>query len=151
MQLTYFTDYALRTLLYLATQGERLIPIAEISAAYGISSHHLGKVANLLAREGLVEAVRGRGGGLRLARPAGQIKVGAVVRACEPNMHLVECFDKPRNTCPIAPVCGLARALAQAQEQFLASLDGHTLAELAAPGARTDRLLQIWRRTAAAG
>lgn len=151
MQLTSFTDYALRTLLYLAvktSQGERLVPIAEVSAAYGISNHHLTKVANLLAREGLVNAVRGRGGGLQLARPAADITVGAVVRACEPNLDLVECFDRAHNTCPIVPACGLARVLADAREQFLARLDACTLAELARPGAPTQKLLQIWRRTA---
>ena len=149
MQLTYFTDYALRTLLYLAAHGERLVPIAEISASYGVSNAHLTKVANLLARAGFVQAVRGRGGGLQLARPAAAIGLGAVVRACEPNLHLVECFDREHNTCPITPVCGLARVLAQAQAQFLAVLDAHTLADLLQPGPRTQRLLQIWKRTAA--
>ncbi len=150
MQLTYFTDYALRTLLYLAAHGDRLVPIAEVSASYGISNHHLTKVANLLARDGFVSAVRGRGGGLQLARAPAQIGLGAVVRACEPNLHLVECFDREHNTCPIAPSCELARVLAQAQAQFLAVLDGHSLADLLQPGPRTAKLLQIWRRTAEA-
>ena len=148
MQLTYFTDYALRTLMYLAAHPERLVPIAEISASYGISNHHLTKVANLLARDGFVEAVRGRGGGLQLARAPKEIVVGEVVRACEPNLHLVECFDRASNTCPIVPACGLARVLVQAQQQFLAALDGHTLADLVQPGPRTHRLLQIWKRKA---
>ncbi len=151
MQLTSFTDYALRTLLYLAAQPERLVPIAEVSAAYRISNHHLTKVANLLARTGFVAAQRGRGGGLQLARPAAQITVGAVVRACEPNLDLVECFDRAHNTCPIAPVCGLMTVLAEARAEFMARLDACTLDALARPGAGTQRLLQIWRRTAAAG
>ena len=154
MQLTSFTDYALRTLLYLAvrqSQGEGLVPIAEVSAAYGISNHHLTKVANLLARTGFVAARRGRGGGLQVTRPAAEISVGAVVRACEPNLDLVECFDRAHNTCPIASACALARVLAEARERFMATLDECTLAELARPGAPTQRLLQIWRRTAAAG
>lgn len=149
MQLTNFTDYALRTLLYLAAQPDRVVPIAEVSAAYGISNNHLTKVANLLAREGFVAALRGRGGGLQLARPSADISVGAVVRACEPNLHLVECFDRAHNTCPIAPVCGLAAVLADAREQFLKVLDGCSLAALARPGPQTQKLLQIWRRTAA--
>ncbi len=147
MQLTSFTDYALRTLLYLAAQSERIVPIAEVSAAYGISNHHLTKVANLLARTGFVAATRGRGGGMQLARPAAAITVGAVVRACEPNLNLVECFDRAHNTCPIAPACGLAKVLGAAHEQFMAVLDGCTLDSLARPGAGTQRLLQIWRRT----
>lgn len=150
MQLTYFTDYALRTLMYLAAHPERLVPIAEISASYGISNHHLTKVANLLARGGFVQAVRGRGGGLQLARAPKEIVVGEVVRACEPNLHLVECFDRANNTCPIVPACGLARVLVEAQQQFLATLDGHTLGDLVQPGPRTHRLRQIWRRKAAA-
>ena len=149
MQLTRFTDYGLRTLLYLAAHSERLVPIAEVSAAYGISNNHLTKVANLLVHAGFVEAVRGRGGGLQLAREPGAISLGDVVRACEPNLHLVECFDPLGNTCPIAPACALARVLAQAQAQFFAVLDAHSLADLARPGARTTRLLQIWRQTAA--
>lgn len=147
MQLTRFTDYGLRTLLYLAVHHERLVPIAEISGAYAVSNHHLTKVANLLARAGFVQAVRGRGGGLQLARAPAEIGLGAVVRACEPNLHLVECFDPAHNTCPIAPACALARVLAQAQQQFLAALDAHSLADLARPGAGTRRLLQIWRQT----
>lgn len=149
MQLTQFTDYALRTLLYLGAHSGRLVPIAEVSAAYGISNHHLVKVANLLARAGFVTAVRGRGGGLELAAPPEALKLGAVVRACEPNLHLVECFDRARNTCPIAGVCELARVLAAAQEQFLAALDSHSLADLLRPGPAQGRLLQIWRRTTA--
>jgi len=151
MQLTNFTDYALRTLLYLGAQPERLVPIAEVSAAYGISRHHLMKVASLLARAGFVAAVRGRGGGLQLAGPPEGITVGAVVRACEPNFDLVECFDGAHNTCPIASVCKLARVLDSARGQFMATLDACTLAELAAPGPQTQKLLQIWRRKVAAG
>lgn len=149
MQLTRFTDYGLRTLLYLAAHPGRLVPIAEVSAAYGISNNHLTKVANLLARAGFIAGVRGRGGGLELAREPGAIGLGDVVRACEPNLHLVECFDPASNTCPIAPACGLARVLAQAQAQFLAVLDAHSLADLVRPGARTSRLLQIWRQAGA--
>ena len=77
--------------------------------------------------------------------------LGAVVRACEPNLHLVECFDRAHNTCPIAPVCGLMTVLAEARAEFMARLDACTLDALARPGAGTQKLLQIWRRTAAAG
>ena len=132
MQLTSFTDYALRTLLYLAAQPERLVPIAEVSAAYRISNHHLTKVANLLARAGFVAAQRGRGGGLQLARPAAQITVGAVVRACEPNLDLVECFDRATSTCPLARACGLKGALADAFEAFFTTLNRYSLADLVA-------------------
>jgi Rrf2 family nitric oxide-sensitive transcriptional repressor len=149
MQLTQFTDYALRTLLYVGAHPGRRVPIAEVSAAYGISNAHLVKVAGLLARAGFVRSLRGRGGGLELAGRPEDITVGAVVRACEPNFHLVECFDEAHGACPIAPVCGLAPVLAEAQRRFLATLDEHTLADLLTPR-QTPRLVRLWRRTARA-
>lgn len=150
MQLTQFTDFALRTLLYLAVHGDRMVPVSEISAAYGISNNHLVKVAHNLARLGFVESARGRGGGLRLARDPADINVGAVVRACEPNFHLVECFDREHNTCPIVPACGLVQALAQAREAFLAVLDAVPLSDLLREPRKAERLIQIWRRQLAA-
>lgn len=150
MQLTQFTDFALRTLLYLAVHRDRLVPVAEISAAYQISNHHLVKVAHMLARSGYVETARGRGGGLRLALEPASITVGEVVRVCEPNFHLVECFDRDHNTCPIVPACELVKALAQAREAFLASLDAVRLADLLRDPRKAERLTQIWRRQLAA-
>jgi Rrf2 family nitric oxide-sensitive transcriptional repressor len=150
MQLTQFTDYALRTLLYLGVNRGRLVPIAEVSAAYGISNHHLVKVASLLVRAGYVHAVRGRGGGMELAQSPEALRLGAVVRTCEPHMNLVECFDRKHNTCPIVAVCELAGVLAAAQEEFLARLDGYSLADLLQPGPKQERLTQIWRRKVAA-
>lgn len=141
MQLTQFTDYSLRVALYLAARGDRLVSVEEISRAYGISRHHLVKVGHQLARLGVVEGVRGRNGGMRLAKAPGEINVGALVRATEPHMNLVECFDMGTNTCPIAPSCGLKGALAKARAAFLAVLDKHTLADFL--GDR-DRLAGIW-------
>lgn len=146
MQLTQFTDFGLRTLLYLAVHKDRMVPVAEISAAYGISNHHLVKVAHNLARLGFVESARGRGGGLRLARDPADIGVGEVVRATEPNFHLVECFDRGHNTCPIVPACELVRALGQAREAFLAALDAVCLADLLRDPRKGERLTQIWRK-----
>jgi Rrf2 family nitric oxide-sensitive transcriptional repressor len=150
MQLTQFTDYALRTLLYLAVHRDRLVPVAEVSEAYGVSNHHLVKVAHQLARLGFVEAARGRGGGLRLARDPEKISVGEVIRATEPHLHLLECFDRAHNTCPIVPACGLMRALAQARERFLEVLDAQRLSDLVADPAKVDKLVKIWTRTGAA-
>lgn len=146
MQLTQFTDFALRTLLYLALHRDRLVPASEVSAAYGISSHHLVKVAHQLARLGLVESARGRGGGLRLARDPSAITVGEVVRATEPHFHVVECFDREHNTCAIVGACELVRVLAQARERFLAVLDETRLSELVRDPKKAERLVQIWRR-----
>jgi Rrf2 family nitric oxide-sensitive transcriptional repressor len=147
MQLTHFSDYALRILVYLGThapsQGNRLVALADIGRAYGISYNHLGKVAQQLSALGYVDSVRGRTGGLRLARPAEEIKLGEVVRAMEPHFNLVECFAPATNTCPIAPACGLARVLAEARDQFFAVLDRHTLAEVLT---RKPELIRLWQR-----
>lgn len=146
MQVTQFTDYALRTLLYLAAHRERLVPVTEISAAYKISNHHLVKVAHQLVRLGYVEATRGRGGGLRLARDPSAINIGAVLRDTEPHLHLVECFDRDHNTCPIVPACELVRVLAEAQARFLAVLDAHHLSDLVKEPRTVEKLVRIWNR-----
>ena len=143
MQLTLFSDYSLRVLLYLSIHQERRVPLAEISAAYGISQHHLVKVVQRLVEEGLVESVRGRGGGLRLGRPPRDINIAAVVRMTEPNSTLVECFDARTNTCPIDAACGLKTALVRAQGAFFAELEQYTLADF---GSRGPALIQLWRR-----
>lgn len=146
MQLTQFSDYALRILLYLGTHdpqpGERLPALADIGRAYRISYNHLSKVAQQLAALGFIDAMRGRTGGVRLARPPAQINLGAVVRATESHFNLVECFDPATNTCPIASVCGLTRALLEARDQFLAVLDRYTLADVLV---HKPELVRLWR------
>src|SRR4051812_504712 len=101
MHLTQFSDYCLRVAIYLGCHPERLVSVAEISRAYGISRHHLVKAVQILTKLGVVEAHRGRGGGMRLEKPPREINVGWLIRRTEPNMNLVECFDRERNTCPI--------------------------------------------------
>lgn len=132
VRLTLYTDYSLRVLMYLAVQPERLVTIDEISRAYDISRAHLMKVVHALGRAGFVETSRGRGGGLRLARPLDSIAVGDVVRRTEDRMDLVECFDPATSRCRIEPVCALRKALEEASDAFLATLDGYTLADLVA-------------------
>jgi Rrf2 family nitric oxide-sensitive transcriptional repressor len=100
VQLTQFSDYSLRLLLYLAAHPDRLVPIDEVSRAYGVSHHHLVKIVQLLVDRQLVASTRGRGGGLRLNRQPADINVGALVRITEPHFDLVECFDRTTNTCP---------------------------------------------------
>ena len=143
MKLTLFSDYSLRVLLYLATNGERLITLAEISQAYGISQHHVVKVVQRLVEEGFVESTRGRGGGIRLAKAPSAINVGALVRMTEPGLELVECFDRRTNTCPIDSACGLKHVLEDAQSAFFDVLDRHTLADFVP---RAPALLKLWRR-----
>lgn len=143
MKLTLFSDYSLRVLLYLATNDQRLVTLAEISRAYGISQHHVVKVVQHLVEEGFVESTRGRGGGIRLAKPPSAINVGALVRMTEPGLELVECFDRRTNSCPIASACGLKSVFEDAQSAFFDVLDRHTLADFLP---RAPALLKLWRR-----
>ncbi|MBX3447582.1 MAG: Rrf2 family transcriptional regulator [Parvibaculaceae bacterium] len=143
MRLTMHTDYALRLLMHLALAPDRLVTISEVAEAYAISRNHLVKVAHELGKEGFVETVRGRGGGLRLARLPEQIGIGEVVRAMEEDFRIVECFDRKINACCIAPACRLKHLLADALNAWLAVLDGATLADLVARPAPLRRLLAI--------
>lgn len=140
MRLTKFSDYALRVLIYLGVHGE-LTTIAQVAAAYGVSENHLTKVVHFLSQHGYVETVRGKGGGLRLAKAPAAIRVGAVVRATEAHLSLVECFDPERSTCKISSACGLKSVFARAANAFYAELDQHTLADLLEPRARLRRLV----------
>ncbi|WP_266157330.1 RrF2 family transcriptional regulator [Dyella silvatica] len=131
MRLTYQTDYALRLLMFLAVQGNRRSSIHEVAEHYGISENHLMKVTQRLAALGYVDALRGRGGGLRLANTPVDVPIGLIVRAVEPDFALVECFGG-ENSCPITPVCQLRHVLDEAHTAFLHVLDGYTLKDLVA-------------------
>jgi Rrf2 family nitric oxide-sensitive transcriptional repressor len=130
VRLTVYTDYSVRMLMYLAIKGDGLATIAEVAEAYGISKAHLTKVAHQLGLARYVVTVRGKGGGLRLARPAGEICLGDVVRRTQPDMALVPCFEPVHAPCPIVPVCGLRGALYEARQAFMAVLDRYSLADL---------------------
>jgi Rrf2 family nitric oxide-sensitive transcriptional repressor len=130
MQLTKFSDYALRVLMFAHAAGDRLVTIEEMAASYRISRAHLMKVVNALTRTGYLTAVRGRSGGLRLAKPAGKIILGDVVRATEPDFALVECFSTG-NQCVITGCCRLPRVFNEALDAFLGVLDSHTLESIA--------------------
>ncbi|MBV5269875.1 MAG: Rrf2 family transcriptional regulator [Afipia sp.] len=129
MRLTHFSDYALRVLMYAAARGENLITIEETAELYGISRTHLMKVANQLTRAGYLKAIRGRSGGLALAKRPDAISLGDVIRATEPDFALVECFTLD-NKCLITPRCRLRGALREALAAFVGTLDGYTLADL---------------------
>jgi Rrf2 family nitric oxide-sensitive transcriptional repressor len=143
MQLTSYTDYSLRVLMYLGVKGTQQSSIAEIAAQYNISRHHLVKVVHKLAREGFVRSQRGRGGGITLGRSPSAISVGEVVRRMEGDMPLVECFRRATNRCPITPVCQLSGILDEARTNFLATLDQYTLADLLTNRQRFSRLLSL--------
>jgi len=125
MRLTNFSDYSLRTLIYLAVNGQSTI--ADISRLYGISEAHMNKVIHQLGLAGDIATMRGRGGGIRLAKPPEAINVGAVVRRTE-DLALVTCLEG--GECLIAPACGLQTALQEALAAFLAVLDRYTIADL---------------------
>lgn len=127
MQLTRHTDYALRVLIYLAVNPDGLSRIAEIAEAYRISRHHLVKVVHELAGHGHIQTFRGKNGGMRLAHPPEQTRIGAVVRDMEQNLEIINCAVQQ---CVILPDCRLKTALKEARDAFLAALDRVTLAQL---------------------
>jgi len=143
MHLTLHTDYSLRVLLFLRLRPEQKSTIQEISDAYGISKNHLMKVVQRLAGLGYVDASRGRGGGLLLAKEPGDINLGRLVEQMEPHLNLVECFDLATNTCPIAPACDLKSVLGEAQDSFLNVLRNYTLADLGTRPKSLRKMLQI--------
>lgn len=140
MRLTAYTDYTLRTLMFLALQPDRHATIAVIARAYGVSEAHLNKVVHQLGLAGDIETVRGRNGGIRLARAATAITLGRVVRRTEPDMNIVPCLGGG-DGCVIGDACVLQGVLAEAVAAFLAVLDRYTLADLIAPRSRLAALL----------
>jgi len=150
MRLTVYTDYALRVLMYLAVNDGARPTIAEIAASYGISRNHLMKVVYDLGVAGDIETVRGKGGGMRLARSPETIVLGEVVRRTEPDLDLVPCFDPANAVCAITPACRLRSALHQARAAFLQVLDSYTLADLVENRAALQPLLAGPHETAKA-
>ncbi|MFC0142466.1 nitric oxide-sensing transcriptional repressor NsrR [Erwinia mallotivora] len=140
MQLTSFTDYGLRALIFLAALPDgKMTSITEVTAAYGMSRHHMVKIINQLSRTGYVATVRGKKGGIRLGKPASEIVIGQVVRNLEP-LQLIHCHS---DFCHITSACRLKKALQEAVQSFLAVLDDYTLADLVAENYPLYQLLQI--------
>jgi len=150
MRLTSYTDYTLRTLMYLGTHRDRLVTIQDIADVHTISKNHLMKVVYQLSQDGVVETVRGRNGGLRLKLAPADINIGAIVRTSETDFYMAECFDRTRDRCPLTPSCQLKHALAAATQAYLAILDGQTLASLLAPVAPAVSPLVFHRAATAA-
>ncbi len=143
MRLTRFTDYALRVLILLGLTEDRLVTIEEIGTRYGISANHLTKIVHRLGKLGYIETVRGKGGGIRLARPTSQINLGDVVRDFEEDMTIVECFDPSTSSCSIEPNCRLQAILRDSLKAFLQTLEQYTLADLVRPRRKLRFLLDI--------
>ncbi|MEQ1637851.1 MAG: Rrf2 family transcriptional regulator [Methylococcales bacterium] len=147
MQVTQFTDYSMRVLIYLARLPEPgTATIAEIAEFHQISRNHLVKVANSLANNGFILTTRGKGGGIQLARPPNTIGVGEIIRLTETNMNLMECFDVQLNQCRITRDCFLKGIMYEARQGFMAVLDKYTLADAARPSfGVSDLLVNITR------
>lgn len=130
MQLSKFTDYSLRVLIYTAAKHPDKVSISELAEAYGISRNHLVKVVNQLANLGYLDTTRGRGGGVLLGQPAGDIVIGDVIEAVEPGFNMAECFQLGSNHCRLTPVCRLKGIMNDAKTAFLRELSRHTLADV---------------------
>jgi Rrf2 family transcriptional regulator, nitric oxide-sensitive transcriptional repressor len=149
MRLTLSTDYALRLLMLVGLEPDRLVTIEEVADRFHISKNHLMKVAYQLGQAEYLETVRGRNGGLRLKKAPDQIAVGDVVRTMEPDFAVVECED-PIGFCKITPACALRAAMREAVQAFLTKLDEYTLEDLLRPRSRLRRLLGVDQKKAAA-
>jgi len=143
VKLTLYTDYSLRMLMYLAADPNQTSTIQEIADRFHISKNHLMKVAYELGRAGYVGTVRGRNGGLRLARAASDIRLGDLVRECEGDFTLVECFDSDHNQCVLTPACKLKHVLKEALDAYFQSLNRYTLADLLQKKAMLVKLLSL--------
>ena len=140
MRLTTFSDYTLRVLMFLSVERDRLATIPEIAAAYGISENHLMKVVHQLARSGVIESVRGKGGGIRLMRDPAEIRLGQIVRTSEGPSAIVECLSEQPEACKIVPACRLAPILVRAFDALYATLDEYSLADLVNKPDQTNQL-----------
>jgi len=143
MRLAEYTDYTLRVLMYCASNPERLITIAEMAQVHDLSKNHLMKIVSDLARQGLVETTRGRGGGVRLVKAPAKIRIGDVVRASETDFRLVECFDEHTNTCTMTASCRMKRLFGRALAAYFRELDGATLADMVMPPPRRGAVIPI--------
>ncbi|MBV1692022.1 Rrf2 family transcriptional regulator [Novosphingobium sp. G106] len=136
MRLTRYTDYSLRVLIHLALNDDRLCSIGEMSRTYDVSHNHLMKVVNALAHDGFIKTMRGRAGGMQLARPPEEITVGEVVRRTEEGLQLADCSG-----CALSPACGLTGVLAKGMQAMMAVFDSYTIADLLADKEAMRRLM----------
>lgn len=130
MKLTNFTDYSLRTLMYLASCEKKICTAKEISCCFDISWNHMVKVVHGLSKNGYIISKKGKGGGICLAKDSKDILIGSVIRSTEPSLDIVECFNKKDNKCIISPACELKNILSKASQAFLEELDKYTLLDI---------------------
>ena len=132
MRLTQQTSYSIQTLMYCAINRTGPSRIRDIAKAYKISELHLFKIMHVLVESNLIETLRGRNGGIRLARSADKITLGEVVRAAEGSLDLNDCMSERGHVCAVGPNCGLGGALNNALQAFFGVLDGYTIADMVA-------------------
>lgn len=149
MRLTTRTNLAARVLMFCAVNADRLVRTSEIAEGCNASTNHVARVVNKLQSEGFVETVRGRTGGLRLARPLDQISIGVVFRSFEEEIPFAECFDERSNTCPLPSVCRLKSFIHRALDAFYHELDMVTLEDLARGNCGLQELLAVAPRVPA--
>lgn len=150
MRLTQQTNYAVRTLMYCAANTDRPSKVADIAASFAMSETHLFKIMKVLVDAGLIKTIRGRNGGITLARPADKITIGEVVRAAEDSFYLAECFNSGRKDCPILTTCGFNGVLHEALEAFMDVLDQKTIHDISENRLDLRQLLHIDEPMAAA-
>lgn len=128
MRLSAFTDFGLRTLMYLASlEGERLSSVAEVSTVYQVSQSHMVKVIGQLAKLGYVQTIRGKNGGIRLAASPESINIGEVIEQLENHLDGVDCTT---TACQLLPCCELKKALTEGMRAFIDTMRTYTLADL---------------------
>ena len=130
MQLTSYTDYSLRALLYIGKHPDRLVTVSEITEHYGVSRNHMVKVVHNLGAHGFIQTVRGKSGGMRIAKKPEEIFIADVVRLTEPHMNIQECFSRETNTCPLIDNCNLMGVLYKARQAFMKVLEEQSLADM---------------------
>jgi Rrf2 family nitric oxide-sensitive transcriptional repressor len=143
MELSRFSDYSLRVLIYAAARDGEKVTWSELAQAYRISHHHLVKIVHFLGRLGFLHNRRGRCGGILLGRKAVDIRVGDVIRKTETHFNLVECFDAASDTCRISPTCRLKGVFQEATQAFLDVLDHYTIEDLVESRSSILRLLSL--------
>ena len=143
MQLTQFTDYSLRTLIFVGMQGDQRVAIDDMVQSFAMSRSQLTKVVHFLGQHDFLRTIRGKNGGILLGKKPEQINIADVVRLCEPQMNLLECFDAETSACPLTDRCRLQGILNRALHAFMAELEQFTLADLLQDESEIRQLLKL--------
>jgi Rrf2 family nitric oxide-sensitive transcriptional repressor len=143
MELSRFSDYSLRVLIYAAARENQKVTLSELAQAYRISHHHLVKIVHYLGKVGFLSNRRGRSGGIQLGKKPDEIRVGDVIRQTETHFNLAECFNPVTDMCRISPTCRLKGVFHEARDAFLDVLDHYTIEDLVQNRSPILRLLSL--------